>query len=96
MTVLSQFLVVKIVHGKLLNASVWIESTYCNLEITSKDKNRSRNLNNLISLGVDHIDWSGKSRNREEANFRKFKKIWSNCNTMHLAMFNIPVLIIIF
>ena len=64
---------------------------HCNLRSPQRTKIGQENLNNLISLGVDHIDWSVNPE-IEEVNFRKFK-IWSNCNTYALAMFNIPVLI---
>ena len=50
-----------------------------------------RNLDNLISLGVDHIDYSIDPSVEARFARRTFEEVGSSAVPMHLALFNIPV-----
>ncbi len=50
-----------------------------------------RNLDNLISLGVDHIDYTIDKRVEAKFMLKSFKKFGSTALPMHLALFNIPL-----
>lgn len=50
-----------------------------------------RNLDNLISLGVDHIDYTIDPRVERELMLRGFKRFGSTAIAMHLALFSIPM-----
>lgn len=52
-----------------------------------------RNLDNLISLGVDHIDFSINPRVEARFMLRTFDSVGSTAVPMHLALFNIPLTI---
>ncbi|MDA7604045.1 N-acetyl sugar amidotransferase [Candidatus Pelagibacter sp.] len=51
------------------------------------------NLDNLISLGVDHIDWTVNPKIEKVLTFESYKKFGAIAIPMHLAIFNIPMLI---
>ena len=67
------------------------------LTVTWRSPQRTKigqeNLNNLISLGVDHIDWSVNPEIERKLTLESLKKYGAIAIPMHLAMFNIPVLI---
>ena len=67
------------------------------LAVTWKAPQRTKvgqdNLENLISLGVDHIDWTINPKIEKKLTLESFKKFGSVAIPMHLAIFNIPVLI---
>lgn len=50
-----------------------------------------RNLDNLVRLGVDHIDWSVSPTVEKKFTLRAFEKFGSTAIPMHMAIFNIPV-----
>jgi N-acetyl sugar amidotransferase len=50
-----------------------------------------RNLENLVSLGVDHIDWQISPRVESRFMLRAFERFGSTAVPMHLALFNIPL-----
>ena len=50
-----------------------------------------RNLNNLIALGVDHIDWRINPDLESRFMIAAFKRFGSTAIPMHLALFNIPL-----
>lgn len=50
-----------------------------------------RNLDNLISLGVDHIDYSIDPDVERAFMLRTFEKVGSTAIPMHLAIFSIPL-----
>jgi len=50
-----------------------------------------RNLDNLISLGVDHIDYSINPDIERDFMLRTFEKAGSTAISMHLAIFSIPL-----
>lgn len=52
-----------------------------------------QNLDNLISLGVDHIDFSVNPRIEKKFMLETFTKAGSPAIPMHLALFNIPLTI---
>jgi len=64
------------------------------LTITWKAPNRTtigqKNLNNLISLGVDHIDYSVNPKIESYFTLKTFKKLGTSGIPMHLAIFNLP------
>lgn len=64
------------------------------LTITWKAPNRTvigqKNLNNLISLGVDHIDYSVNPKIESYFTLKTFKKFGASGIPMHLAIFNLP------
>lgn len=65
------------------------------LAVTWKTPARSsigqRNLDNLISLGVDHIDYQINPNVEKRLMLKTLKKYGSTAIAMHLAMFNIPL-----
>ncbi len=65
------------------------------LAVTWKTPGRTaigqKNLNNLIRLGVDHIDYSINPRVEAKFMWNTFKKLGSTAIPMHLALFNIPL-----
>jgi N-acetyl sugar amidotransferase len=67
------------------------------LTVTWKSPQRTtigkNNLDNLISLGVDHIDWTVNPKIEKKLTLESYKKFGAIAIPMHLAMFNIPVLI---
>ena len=67
------------------------------LTVTWKAPQRTKigkeNLDNLISLGVDHIDWTVNPMIEKKLTLESFKQYGAIAIPMHLAMFNIPVLI---
>lgn len=50
-----------------------------------------RNLENLVSLGVDHIDWQVNPKVEARLMLRAFEKFGSTAIPMHLALFSIPL-----
>lgn len=50
-----------------------------------------KNLQNLISLGVDHIDWQVNPRAEAKFMLKAFKRFGSTAIPMHMALFNIPL-----
>ena len=52
-----------------------------------------RNLDNLIRLGVDHIDYSINPAVEARFMLKAFEKVGSTAIPMHLALFNIPLTI---
>lgn len=67
------------------------------LTVTWKSPQRTKigqdNLDNLISLGVDHIDWTVNPEIEKKLTLESYKKFGAIAIPMHLAMFNIPVLV---
>lgn len=65
------------------------------LAVSWKPPSRTRlgaqNLNNLISLGVDHIDFSVNPVVEKAFMLETFRKAGSPAVPMHLALFNIPL-----
>src|SRR5690242_19878615 len=49
-----------------------------------------RNLENLIQLGVDHIDWSISPAVEKKFTYLALKKYGTNALPMHMAIFSIP------
>lgn len=50
-----------------------------------------RNLDNLVSLGVDHIDWSINPATEARFMLKAFERTGSTAVPMHLALFAIPL-----
>jgi len=50
-----------------------------------------RNLDNLISLGVDHIDYQISPKFESQFMFRGLERFGSTAIPMHMALFNIPL-----
>lgn len=67
------------------------------LAVTWKTPARSelgrRNLENLVQLGVDHIDYQVNPRVERKFLWRSFQKYGSTAIPMHMALFNIPLTI---
>ena len=67
------------------------------LTVTWKSPQRTKigqdNLDNLISLGVDHIDWTVNPEIEKKLTLESYKKFGAVAIPMHLAMFNVPVLV---
>lgn len=67
------------------------------LAVTWKTPGRTeigrRNLENLISLGVDHIDWQISPKVEARFMVKAFERFGSTAIPMHLALFNIPLTI---
>lgn len=67
------------------------------LAVTWRSPQRTKigqyNLDNLISLGVDHIDWTVNPEVEKKLTLESFKKFGTVAIPMHLAIFNIPILI---
>ena len=65
------------------------------LAVTWKPPGRTsigqQNLNNLISLGVDHIDYSINPKVEAKFMLKAFEKFGATATPMHLALFNIPL-----
>ena len=65
------------------------------LAVTWKTPGRTEigeeNLKNLISLGVDHIDYQINPKVESSFMIKSFKKFGSTAIPMHLALFNIPL-----
>jgi N-acetyl sugar amidotransferase len=51
------------------------------------------NLDNLVRLGVDHIDYQINPHTEREFLYRSFVKFGSTAIPMHMALFNIPITI---
>ena len=64
------------------------------LAVTWKTPGRTeigqRNLENLVSLGVDHIDYTINPKVERKFMLKAFKKYGSTAIPMHMAMFSIP------
>jgi N-acetyl sugar amidotransferase len=52
-----------------------------------------RNLDNLVALGVDHIDWQVSPRVEARFMLKTFERFGSTAVPMHLALFNMPLTI---
>jgi N-acetyl sugar amidotransferase len=67
------------------------------LAVTWKTPGRTkigqRNLDNLISLGVDHIDYQISPKVEARFMIKAFERFGSTAIPMHLALFNIPLAI---
>ena len=67
------------------------------LAVTWKTPARTKvgqdNLNNLISLGVDHIDYQINPIVEAKFMVKAFRKLGSTAIPMHLALFNIPLML---
>jgi len=50
-----------------------------------------RNLDNLVSLGVDHIDWQVSPRVEARFMLKAFERFGSTAIPMHLAIFSMPL-----
>jgi N-acetyl sugar amidotransferase len=65
------------------------------LAVTWKTPGRTdigqRNLDNLVSLGVDHIDYQVNPRVEARFMLKAFERFGSTAIPMHLALFNIPL-----
>ena len=65
------------------------------LAVTWKTPSRTiigeRNLNNLINLGVDHLDFQVNPKVESKFMLETFKKFGSTGIPMHMAIFNIPI-----
>ncbi len=53
----------------------------------------NKNLNNLINLGVDHIDWTINPKFEKKVLIEALKKKGSTAILMHMAIFNIPQMV---
>jgi len=51
----------------------------------------ARNLGNLVSLGVDHVDWQVSPRVESKFMLRAFERFGSTAIPMHMALFAIPL-----
>jgi N-acetyl sugar amidotransferase len=65
------------------------------LTVTWKPPSRTKigqeNLDNLIKLGVDHIDWQINPEVEKSFLLSAFRKYGSTAIPMHMAIFNIPI-----
>lgn len=65
------------------------------LAVTWKTPGRTdlgrRNLENLIALGVDHIDWQINPKVEARFMVKAFERFGSTAIPMHMALFNIPL-----
>jgi N-acetyl sugar amidotransferase len=50
-----------------------------------------RNLDNLVALGVDHIDWQVSPKVEARFMVRAFERFGSTAIPLHLALFNMPL-----
>ncbi|WP_204106215.1 MULTISPECIES: N-acetyl sugar amidotransferase [Spirulina sp. CCY15215] len=50
-----------------------------------------RNLDNLVSLGVDHIDYQINPKVERKFLYQSFKRFGSTAIPMHMALFNLPL-----
>tara|TARA_B100000579_G_scaffold438030_1_gene471097 strand:- start:5030 stop:6148 length:1119 start_codon:yes stop_codon:yes gene_type:complete len=53
----------------------------------------NQNLKNLISLGVDHIDWTNNPIIEKKFIYESFKIFGSTAIPMHLSIYNIPLIV---
>ena len=67
------------------------QTTCCYLETPRRTAIGQENLNNLINLGVDHIDYSISPKVEAKFMLSTFKEKGSIAIPMHLALFNIPL-----
>ena len=67
------------------------------LAVTWKTPARTKigqiNLDNLVSLGVDHIDYQVNPKVEKKFIYKSFKKFGTTALPMHMALFNIPLTI---
>lgn len=72
-----------------------LESGLRPLAVTWKTPARTaigqRNLNNLVRLGVDHIDWQVNPEVEKKFLLKAFERYGATAIPMHMAMFNIPL-----
>lgn len=65
------------------------------LAVTWKSPGRTkigrRNLENLVSLGVDHVDWQISPKVEAKFMLKSFERSGSTGVPMHMALFNIPL-----
>lgn len=65
------------------------------LAVTWKTPGRTeigrRNLENLVSLGVDHVDWQISPKVEARFMIKAFERFGSTALPMHMALFNIPL-----
>ncbi|MBL4654267.1 MAG: N-acetyl sugar amidotransferase, partial [Bacteroidia bacterium] len=61
------------------------------MENPGKDKNWIQNLQNLVSLGVDHIDYQVNPEVEKKFMYKALVKYGSTALPMHMALFNIPL-----
>lgn len=65
------------------------------LAVTWKTPGRTeigrRNLENLVSLGVDHVDWQISPKVEARFMMKAFERFGSTALPMHMALFNIPL-----
>jgi N-acetyl sugar amidotransferase len=65
------------------------------LAVTWKTPGRTeigrKNLENLVSLGVDHIDWQISPKIEARFMMKAFERFGATAIPMHLALFNIPL-----
>lgn len=65
------------------------------LAVTWKPPSRTKigqdNLDNLVQLGVDHIDWQINPKVEKKFLLKSFKKYGATAVPMHMALFNIPL-----
>lgn len=65
------------------------------LAVTWKTPTRTeigrRNLENLVALGVDHIDWQINPKVESRFMVKTFERFGSSAIPMHMALFNIPL-----
>jgi N-acetyl sugar amidotransferase len=52
-----------------------------------------RNLENLVALGVDHLDWQINPKVEARFMVKAFERLGSTAIPMHLALFNIPLML---
>ncbi len=69
------------------------------LAVTWKTPARTKigqdNLDNLVNLGVDHIDWQVNPLVEKKFMLKAFRKYGSTAIPMHMALFNIPLMLAI-
>ncbi len=67
------------------------------LAVTWKTPGRTelgrRNLENLVRLGVDHVDWQVNPKVEARFMWKAFERYGSTAIPMHMALFNIPLTI---
>ena len=67
------------------------------LAVTWKTPGRTeigkRNLENLISLGVDHVDWQISPQVEARFMMKAFERFGATAIPMHMALFNIPLML---
>jgi N-acetyl sugar amidotransferase len=65
------------------------------LAVTWKTPSRTKigqeNLDNLVRLGVDHIDWQVNPTTEKKFLLKSFEKFGATAIPMHMALFNIPL-----